>query len=389
MTDIKRNHYQFPWRGGNQFHLRVDGDDFFPAMLNAIHQAEHFMALEMYLVASGDLLDQFIEALLNTARRGVKVYLLLDDFGARGMNRRDRQRLDHANIKLCLYNPTHYGQLRRSLFRDHRKLLLIDNCVAFVGGAGLTDNFDPHVSPANYWHDAMLEIHGPCVNDWTQLFIDNWPTDKSALDFFTHTGPTEPDAGQPQLGRVTVTQVASHQEIKRSFIKQLNSAEHWVWLTTAYFVPSWKIRRALRRAAQRGVDVRLILPGPHTDHPAVRHAGRRFYYTLLKHQARIFEYQPRFNHSKAYLCDQWCSIGSSNLDRWNLLWNLEANQEVDDQDFATGLKQALANDQQQCIELHYETWRQRPWHRRALEWFWGRIDTGLNRIAQRWHNRKD
>jgi len=389
MDTRKPTHYQFPWHGGNQFRLRVDGDDFFPAMLDAIHQAEHFIALEMYLVTSGSLLDQFIEAFLNAAQRGVRVYLLLDDFGARGMNKHDRRHLDHANIKLCFYNPTYYGQLRRSLFRDHRKLLLVDNAVAFVGGAGLTNNFDPHASPNAYWHDAMLEIHGPCVHDWARLFVDSWPTDISEPGLFNHSSSAEPTADQPQLGRVAITHIASRQEIKQSLIKQLNSAEHWVWLTTAYFVPSWKIRRALRKAARRGVDVRLILPGPRTDHPAVRHAGRRFYYSLLKQGVRVFEYQPRFNHSKAYLCDQWCSIGSSNLDRWNLLWNLEANQEIDDQDFANSLKQMLTNDQQQCIELHYETWRQRPWHRRALEWFWGRIDTSLNRIAQRWRRGKD
>ncbi len=389
MITRKPTHYQFPWHGGNHFRLRVDGDDFFPAMLDAIHQAEHFIALEMYLVTSGSLLDQFIEAFLCAARRGVRLYLLLDDFGARGMNKRDRQRLDHANIKLCFYNPTHYGQLRRSLFRDHRKLLLVDNAVAFVGGAGLTNNFDPHASPNAYWHDTMLEIHGPCVHDWARLFVDNWPVDISEQGLFNHRSSAEPEASQPQLGRVTITHIASRQEIKQSLIKQLNSAEHWVWLTTAYFVPSWKIRRALRKAARRGVDVRLILPGPHTDHPAVRHAGRRFYYSLLKQGVRVFEYQPRFNHSKAYLCDQWCSIGSSNLDRWNLLWNLEANQEIDDQNFASSLKQSLTNDQQQCIELNYETWRQRPWHRRALEWFWGRIETSLNRIAQRWRRGKD
>ena len=386
---IRNNHYQFPWRDGNRFHLRVDGDNFFPAILDAIHQAQHFIALEMYLVASGSLLNQFIEALLNAAQRGVKIYLLLDDFGARGMNKRDRQRLKHANIKLCFYNPTHYGQLRRSLFRDHRKLLLIDNHQAFVGGAGLTNSFDPQASPTNYWHDTMVEIQGPCVNDWGQLFIDNWPADQSELNFINHAKLTNSEIAAPQLGRVAISQKANHQEIQRSLLKQLNNAEHWIWLTTAYFVPSWKVRRALRKAARRGVDVRLILPGPHTDHPAVRHAGRRFYYSLLKHGVRIFEYQPRFNHCKAYLCDQWCSIGSSNLDRWNLLWNLEANQEIDDQDFANNLKQALENDQKQCLELHYEYWLQRPWHRRLLEWFWGRVDTWLNRISQRWHSNKD
>ena len=389
MAKAEINPYQFPWRGGNHFQLRVDGDNFFPAMLNAIQQAQQFIALEMYLVESGNVLDTFIDTLLQAARRDAKIYLLLDDFGARGMKKHDRQRLQHANIKLCFYNPLRYGRLRRMLFRDHRKLLLVDNHTAFIGGAGLTDAFDPSSSQKDYWHDLMLEIKGPCVADWAQLFIENWPGDNADFDFFKQLNHALPISNQERLGRVTVTQIGNRQEIKASLIKRIKNAEHRAWIATAYFVPSWKIRRALRHAARRGVDVRLILPGRHTDHPAIRHAGRRYFYSLLKHGVRIFEYQPRFSHSKAYLCDQWSSIGSSNLDRWNFLWNLEGNQEVDDQHFAAELRHVLEKDMADSVEIDYERWRQRPWHRRLLEWFWGRIDIWLHRTALRWRNRQD
>lgn len=383
------HHYQFPWRGGNRFRLHVDGSNFFPAMLDAIQQARHFVALEMYLVESGRVLDQFIDALLAAARREVKVFILLDDFGARGLSRRDRLKLQHANISLCFYNPMHYGRLRRVLFRDHRKLLLVDRRIAFIGGAGLTDAFDPRYAAKYAWHDAVVEVRGPCVADWTQLFIEIWPAEKSELDFLNHVSGTEKESAQAQMGRVTHTQRSSRQEIKRSLVKRLKSAEHWIWIATAYFVPSWKIRRALRKAARRGIDVRLLLPGPHNDHPAVRHAGRRFYYNLLKHGVRIFEYQPRFSHTKAYVCDRWCSIGSSNLDRWNLLWNLEGNQEVDDQDFAEELKRMFENDFGDSAEILYDNWRRRPWYRRLQELFWGRIDIWLNRMTARWRNHRD
>ena len=201
MANREINRYHFPWRGGNKFRLRVDGADFFPAMLDAINQAKYFIAMEMYLVESGAVLNQFIEALLLAARREVKVFILLDDFGARGMQKPDRQRLQHQNIKLCFYNPLHYGRLRRVLFRDHRKLLLIDNRIAFIGGAGLSDAFHPNHAPKHYWHDVMVEIQGACVNDWAELFIDNWPADKSDLDFFSHTTTPEDESDQAQLGR--------------------------------------------------------------------------------------------------------------------------------------------------------------------------------------------
>lgn len=374
------NRYRFPWRSDNRFQLHVDGQAFFPAMLAAIHGARHCIILEMYLLESGTTLTQFIDELIAAAGRGVHILLLFDDFGARGINKSDRQRLTaHHNIHLEFYNPMHYGKWRRLLFRDHRKLLLVDGRVAFIGGAGISDHF----SGKHEWHDLMVQLEGECVQDWLTLFMDNWPGELAEIACITALPLTTADGDPQQLGRVTISQLSNRQEIQRSLIKRLKNAEHWVWITTAYFVPSWKLRRALKHAANRGVDIRLILPGPHTDHPAVRHAGRRFYYSLLRHNVRIFEYQPRFTHAKAYLCDHWCSVGSSNLDRWNMVWNLEGNQEIDDQGFALELKGQLERDLEQCHEISLASWQARPWHRRLLEWFWGRVDVWLSHLSVR------
>ena len=150
----------------------------------------------------------------------------------------------------------------------------------------------------------------------------------------------------------------------------------------AYFVPSWKLRRALRRAARQGADVRLLLPGPETDHPAVRIAGQRYYTSLLKSDIRIFEYQPRVLHSKALICDQWVSIGSSNFDRWNLRWNLEANQAVDDEQFAEEVARMFVDDFADSAEIKLESWRRRPGYRKWRERFWGRVDLWLHRLGR-------
>ncbi len=386
MTAKQKTKFRFPWRSGHHFDLLVNGDQFFPAMLHAINQAEHFVALEMYLVQSGQVMNRFIDAITQAAGRGVHCYLLLDDFGARKLSQTDLRRLDHPLIDIQFYNPLRYGELRRALFRDHRKLLVVDGEVAFVGGTGLIDDFDPTVAKERAWHEIMVKIHGPCIQDWLVLFVETWPTASAALQALPQAYPALTTTGD-QLGRVTVSQMSNRQEIKRSLIKHIRSAEHWVWCTTAYFVPSWSIRRSLSRAAKRGVDVRLILPGPHTDHPAVRHAGRRFYYSLLRHGVRIYEYQPSFTHAKIYLSDYWCSIGSSNVDRWNLMWNLEANQEIKNQQTAETIKAIFLSDLQQCEEITLACWQQRPWYRRALEWFWGRVDVTLHRITLRWRQR--
>jgi phosphatidylserine/phosphatidylglycerophosphate/cardiolipin synthase-like enzyme len=359
----------------------VDGGAFFPAMLNAIATARKQILLEMYLVESGLLTDRFIAALSAARSRGVRVCLLLDDFGCRGLNTQDRAHLQSHGVELTYYNPLRFGgRLRRNLFRDHRKLLVVDDACAFVGGVGFTDAFDPEQHPQHHWHDVMVEIRGPLVADWQAVFNHNW----------THwaTDSIPPDIGTisksgHQAGRVSLAGPTTHAMIKRSLLQQISRARSRIWLATGYFVPSWKLRRRLARAARRGIDVRLLLPGPHTDHPAIRHAGRRFYKGLLRSGVRIFEYQPRFQHSKVALIDSWVAVGSSNLDRWNLRWNLEANQEIDAPDFAADTAEMFLRDFADSQELHYASWNQRPWKAQLAERFWGAVDRWVDRHSRR------
>jgi phosphatidylserine/phosphatidylglycerophosphate/cardiolipin synthase-like enzyme len=169
----------------------------------------------------------------------------------------------------------------------------------------------------------------------------------------------------------------------RSHVSRIRGARRLVWFATAYFLPSWKLRRALRRAASKGVDVRLLLPGPLTDHPAIRHLSCRHYERLLRDGVRIFEYQPRFLHAKVLLCDDWVSIGSSNLDRWNYRWNLEANQELAEQEVANQVQALFAEDFVHCLEIGYTAWRRRAWGRRLQEWIWTSVSGILARVTEK------
>ncbi len=366
----------FPWRDGNRFELLIDGGAFFPAMLEAIGAARSFVLLEMYLIESGQVADQFITAFCEAAARGVAVYLLLDDFGSRGLKRPDRERLGADGIRVAYFNRLHYGRLRRNFFRDHRKLLLIDGVRAYVGGMGLTDEFAPVRLDQPPWRETVVAIAGPVVTDWQNLFVQTWRRHaRGGLN-----PPVIPPVGAgAQFGRVCYTRGIAYPEIQRSALNRVRGAARRVWLATAYFVPPIKLRRALIRAARRGVEVRLLLPGPHSDHPAVRHAGRRFYYRLLRHGVRIFEYQPRFTHSKVLLCDEWVSIGSSNIDRWTMRWNLEANQEIADEGFAAEVRAMLNDDFADSKEYLLVHWKNRPWYRRVPEQFWGAVDIWLER----------
>lgn len=374
--------YRFPWREGNRFELLVDGGQFYPQMIAAIVGARHYILLEIYLIESGAVADRFIVALTAAAARGVAVKLLVDDFGASGLSQHDRERLTAGGVALMFYNPLHLGKWFRNFARDHRKLLQVDGVMAFVGGAGITDEFDPPHADTLGWRETMIRIEGPALADWEALFSGVW--NRHAAQPLDLPPPVAaPAVGtQAMAGRVTISQGLARQEIQRSLIKQVRAARERVWIATAYFIPSSRVRRALRLAARRGVDVRLLLSGPHTDHPAVRHAGRLFYASLLRNGVRIFEYQPRVLHTKLNLCDDWASIGSSNLDRWNLRWNLEANQEVKDAAFARALQALLEDDFSASIEQHYHDWQRRPLYLRLREHLWGKVGRWLTRLGR-------
>lgn len=364
--------YRFALRRGNRFRLLVDGQRFIAAMLDSLRAARRYVLLEMYLVESGGSASLFIDALIEAARRGVRVCVLLDDFGCLGLLRRDRLRLLEGGVDLRYFNPLHIKRWHLNLFRNHRKLLLVDGVTAFTGGAGITDHFDPVFSTGVPWHETMVEIRGPVVADWQALFVETW--NRGAYEPLVLPSPLWVSDRGGHQGRLVVQGFAlGRSEVMRSFVRHIRGARTRVWFATAYFVPPWKLRRALRRSAQRGVDVCLLLPGPRSDHPGVRHLGRRFYERLLRDGVRIFEYQPSFLHAKMLLCDNWVSIGSSNMDRWTCRWNLEANQELSDPAVIRQVEELFLDDFRHCVEFDLETWMRRPWLSRWLEGFWGRI----------------
>jgi len=376
VTIGKRKKKYFPWRAGHAVGLLVDGRIFFPEMLTAIAQAKSYILLEVYLVRSGHLMERWLTALTEAASRGVLVAVLLDSFGAAGLTRQDRQRLIKAGVRLNWFNPLRWRNLSGNLMRDHRKLLLVDGHTAYVGGFGLTDAF---AEGKDGWREVTLKTSGPCVADWQRLFLSTWKQAKGRPLVLPAHLPVKL-TGPLAEGRVVQGQGLYLHAIKGSLIRQINNAKKHIWLATPYFVPVLKLRLALRRAAERGVEVHLLLPGPVIDHPPVRYAGQRFYTPLLKSGVKIYEYLPRFVHAKVSLCDDWVSIGSCNFDHWGLRWNLEANQEIRSKKLAEEVLGWFDAARDESLWINACLWEKRSYWQRIREYFWGTLDALIQRL---------
>ena len=372
---------EYPVRDGNQLELLINGDVFVPRMLAAIDAAQESIYLEMYLFESGQVATQFIHALTRAAQRGVKVCILLDDFGARGLLDADREQLCCDGVEIKFYNPVRWYPLSRwkkNIVRDHRKFLLVDNSCGFTGGAGITDTFVEHPGvPA--WRETMLLIQGPVLADCQRLFGNQWRwLGGKALDTTTRSPPQV-------SGELSVRLVASHgfsgQAIYRSVKQAIGRTQTRLWLSTPYFIPSRRMRRALLRAARRGVDVRLLLPGQ-SDHPAVTLASQRHYAGLLKAGVKIYEYRSGVLHSKMLLCDDWVSMGSSNYDRFTMRWNLEANLVIPSSEFADRVYEQFEADFTDSEVLSLADWQRRKLWLRLRQQFWAKIANYLDRLRR-------
>ncbi|MBV9317440.1 MAG: phosphatidylserine/phosphatidylglycerophosphate/cardiolipin synthase family protein [Gammaproteobacteria bacterium] len=365
----------WPWRTGNSFRLLDGGGEFFPDMLASIEAAQTYVLLEMYLVQSGMVATQFIAALTAAARRGVRVCAIFDAFGSLGLARADRRRLIDAGVQLRFFNPLELRKRLGNLLRDHRKLLLTDGCTAFVGGTGLTDEF-ASTGERPGWREVMVRIEGPVVADWQRAFARTWRRAGPPLELPV-LPPCPPRAGA--AGRLSLSEARHRSVLANGVLRRLDTVIQRAWIMSAYFVPARRVRAALGRAARRGVDVRLLVPGARTDHPWVRYASRRFYAPMLRSGVRIYEYQPAMLHGKMILCDDWVSVGSSNLDRWSLRWNLEANQEVGDTRFADTAAALFERDFAGSRLISRRYWRERAWLDRLRENIAGAIDRYLDR----------
>ncbi len=360
---------------GHSVSLLRNGTEAFPEMLAAIAGAQQQVLLEMYWFGSDRIGRRFATALSGARRRGAEVCVIYDGVGSLETDRNQFERLAEVGVQVHEFGPVlpwrHRFRLDRLSRRDHRKILVVDGSVGFTGGINLADPWLDVSEGGDGFRDDMVRVEGPAVRGLSDCFQSTWQASgHPPLRLLPALAPKA--AGLPDEGgqQVRVLGEAFHKkrrEIVRAYVAHMYRAQRRIWLANSYFVPDRVIRRALIRAARRGVDVRVLLPGQ-SDVPIVRMASRAIYARLLKAGVRIFELQKNVLHSKTAVVDGiWSTIGTFNMDYRSLKSNLEVNLAVNDRRFGAVMEQSYLADLEQSHEVTSEEFEQRSLAERAVE----------------------
>jgi cardiolipin synthase A/B len=351
-----------PVHAGNRLQPFFDGRQAFAAMLEAIAAAAGEILVESYILRDDDTGERFLTALAAAAARGVAVRVLADALGSSETGGGFWERMRAADIGVHLFHPL-FPYFWWELVRDHRKILVVDRRVGFTGGMNIGDEYGSRHS-SGPWRDTHVRVEGPAVAEMAVVFSEGWT--RAGGDSFSVAMPP-PDAPPAGDSRVLVLDSRPHRgnvEAAAVLAAIVGAARRTVWVTNAYFAPRRIALDVFGRAVDRGVDVRLLLPGP-TDVPLVRHAGHGYFRGLLARGVRIWEYQAAVLHAKTLVADGAVTVvGSSNLDFRSFQFNAECNLVVLDRTVGGAFVGAFAADLERATEIDLAAWRARPWNHR-------------------------
>jgi cardiolipin synthase len=345
---------------GNRVEILTNGAQFYPAMRDAIRAAETSVNLEAYICQPGEAAGMLIDAMVERARAGVEVRVVLDWVGSAMMWGKQARRLRDAGCKVNYYQPITWYRLHRLNNRTHRELMVIDGKVAFAGGAGIADWWLKPVHGKPAWRDTMARIEGPIVAALQGVFAENWLECCGEILTSPRHWPALEKAGSTESMLVKSSPSDRATSSRVVFQMLMEGAVSDIDVMTPYFLPDRSLRRVLVRAAQRGVRVRVIVPGPMTDQRLVRLASRRMYNELLGGGVRIFEYRPAMTHAKALIVDRtWAVIGTTNIDNRSFEHNDEVNVAFREQAVTDRLRKDFEADLAASDEITMERWRGR------------------------------
>jgi cardiolipin synthase len=357
-----------PFLAGTRVQALLNGEQIFPPMLAAIQAAERSITFETYIYWSGDIGRQFAEALAERARQGVKVHVLLDWVGSVKMDDSLVATMAQAGVQVQRFHPPHWSHLGRMNNRTHRKLLIVDGRVGFTGGVGVAPQWTGRAQNPEHWRDTHFAVEGPVVAQMQSVFIDNWIKVTGDVlhgpDYFPALAPAGP--GRAQM--FSSSPSGGSESMQLMYLLSVTAASRSIDLSASYFVPDALTLQALVAAMQRGVRLRIIVPGQHIDSETVRKASRATWGPLLAAGAVIAEYTPTMYHCKVMIVDgMLVSVGSTNFDNRSFRLNDEATLNVVDKVFAGAQTATFEDDLAKSHRVTHAAWLARPMRERLGE----------------------
>ena len=353
---------------GNRFEVLLNGDEIFPAMLDAIHRAQRTITFETYIYWSGRIGDAFASALSERARAGVKVHVLLDWVGSTRMDERLLRKMRDAGVEVRKFHAPRWYALDKLNNRTHRKLLVVDGAVGFTGGVGIGDEWTGHAQDPDHWRDTHFKAEGPVVAQMQAVFNDNWLKATGNVLHGESYFPPIRAVGEARGQMFSSSPSGGSESMQLMYLLIINAAVRSIELSSAYFLPDELARDTIIAAVHRGVRVRVITPGRFTDAAIARRASRALWGDLLRAGVEIYEYQPTMYHCKVLVADGLLvSVGSTNFDDRSFRLNDEASLNVYDPAFAQRQVEVFDEDLARSRRISLEEWESRPWTEKLWE----------------------
>jgi cardiolipin synthase len=366
-----------PLRSGGSVRL-LDNGAFFPALLQAVAKAQHTINFTVYIWEPGRMSDQLFAALVERARAGVEIRLLLDGVGCIKVPEQGVEALQAAGGRVARFRTPQVGKFTRFHKRTHRRSIVIDGTVGFTGGEAIADKWLGNASNPQEWRDFMIEVTGPLAATLQSAFVPLWSNTTGEIlsgpDVFPAMldgAPPLDDNAHEALLHVGVASSPTNENhpLRLFFLQTFAAARRRLYITTPYFVPPRAAREIVAMRARKGVDVRILMPNEQTDARLIRLTSHSYYTQLLEAGVRIYEYQPTMMHGKSVVVDGvWTVVGSANLDVRSEELNEENVLGIWNPEFALRMEETFLGDLQYAREIRLDEWRRRGHWESFKEW---------------------
>lgn len=350
----------------------LEAEEINAARLKAIHSAQESIQFETYTMTPGRRADDFAAALAEQAQAGVKVQVIADNYGAHKLSPQYWQRLQATGVQVRFFNRFTWRDPVYHLKRNHRKLLLIDQRIALIGGAGVSDDWDglgdKYQAP---WLDYEVCWQGAVIARLKGLFLQHWLDAGGTAYLEEVIVPIKENNESTVIITSGEDPTQRDSDIRALFQSLIQSAKERIWIASPYFLPNANSRNLLVKAQQQGVEVRILTMGERSDKPFIHYASRELYHSLLEGKIAIYEYQPSMMHAKAILVDNhWVSLGSANFDPRSFFHNDELNLSTTNPQLVEQIEQFFLNAFNKSQKINWQQWQSRPWLERLRGRFW-------------------